>query len=175
MSRELRIAVTDGNLPKVQRLLRGDVGSVTEEDESGYSVLFMAFSHEQFQTAQWLLEYGGADISLVVNGDSVWNFIPLPPHRDDEAAALELLRGMLLRGDPPADFTSPPDEYGSPEWVHLVQEGMRLRTRLPAYLVQRQSLLNEHCLLIPPLRAIVSSYAEPAVEELWATRLGAAP
>jgi hypothetical protein len=58
----------------------------------------------------------------------------------------------------------------------MLQEGGRLRARLPAYLVQRRALLDEHCPLIAPLRALVHGYEEPTTtEELWATGLGADP
>jgi hypothetical protein len=77
---------------------------------------------------------------------------------------------MLLHGDPPADYAS------GMKGERLVEEGRRLRARIPAYLVQRRALLDEHCPLIAPLRAVVSGNEEPTTtEELWATGLGAAP
>jgi hypothetical protein len=56
----------------------------------------------------------------------------------------------------------------------MVQEGARLRARLPAYLVRRQALLDAHCpVLLPPLLALVHGYMElTTTEELWATGLG---
>jgi hypothetical protein len=57
----------------------------------------------------------------------------------------------------------------------VVQEGARLRARLPAFLARRRALLDESCLLIGPLQALVLGYEQPTTtEELWATGLGAA-
>jgi hypothetical protein len=53
--------------------------------------------------------------------------------------------------------------------VHVAQEWVRLQ----AGLAQRRALLNEHCPLIAPLRALIHGYDEPTTsEELWATGLG---
>jgi hypothetical protein len=55
-----------------------------------------------------------------------------------------------------------------------VEEGARLRARLPAYLLRRQALLNAHCPLIAPLRTIINGYETPTTnDELWDTGLGA--
>jgi hypothetical protein len=93
---------------------------------------------------------------------------------DTNAAEMTaLLRVMVLKGAPPADLVS----QLRPEHAQVVEEGMRLRAALPAYLAQRQALLDAHCPLIAPLRALVRDYdPEPTTtEELWATGLGAAP
>jgi hypothetical protein len=65
----------------------------------------------------------------------------------------------------------------SPEPARVVQEGARLRARLPAYLARRRALLDAHCsALLPPLRALVHSYMDlTTTEELWATGPGQAP
>jgi hypothetical protein len=83
------------------------------------------------------------------------------------------LRALVLRGAPPPAVVA----SLSSEQVRVVQEGARLRARLPAYLVQRWALLDENCsMLLPPLRALVHGYMElTTTEELWATGLGAAP
>jgi hypothetical protein len=63
-----------------------------------------------------------------------------------------------------------------PVRTRLVQEGAWLRARLSAYLAQRRALLDAHCPLLAPLRAIVIGYQEPTTtEELWATGLGEDP
>jgi hypothetical protein len=63
-----------------------------------------------------------------------------------------------------------------PEHARMVEEGARLRAALPAYLVRRWALLEDHCPLIPPLLALVRGYySDPTTEELWATGLGVAP
>jgi hypothetical protein len=115
---------------------------------------------------QWLIEYGGAQITDTDNaGDSVWSGYHrgyekygLPAvlraaytKSDDgeyvsidgeyvrasfDAALLSMLRVMLLHGDLPdllAKDLAPPLQ-------RIVQEGARLRARLPAYLTQRQAL-----------------------------------
>jgi hypothetical protein len=54
----------------------------------------------------------------------------------------------------------------------MVKEGMRLRAGFPAYLTQRRALLDEHCPLIAPLRALISEYEVPTTtEKLWAAGL----
>jgi hypothetical protein len=79
---------------------------------------------------------------------------------------------MVLRDAPPPALVA----LLSPEPARVVQDGARLRARLLAYLVQRRALLDEHCLLIAPLCAVVSGYEEPTTtEEPWATGLGNAP
>jgi hypothetical protein len=86
--------------------------------------------------------------------------------------AKSLLRVMLLQKSPPKWMILAP---GSP-LLQVVQEGVRLRAGLPAYLAQRRALLDVHCLLIAPLRALVRDYQVPTTtEELWATGLGMDP
>jgi hypothetical protein len=91
--------------------------------------------------------------------------------RDDFAALTALLRVLVLRGVPPPALV----ELLSPEPARMVQEGARLRARLPAYLVRRRALLDAHCpVLLPPLQALVLGYMElTTTEEIWATGLGA--
>jgi hypothetical protein len=92
------------------------------------------------------------------------------------AAFTALLRAMLLRDDARVnvDFSSWHPPY--PQWTTLVQEGVRLRAQLPAYLAQRRALLDKHCPLIAPLCALVSDYEVPTfTDELWATSLDSAP
>jgi hypothetical protein len=81
-----------------------------------------------------------------------------------------LLRVMVLREDPPLSLVA----HLELEHVRVVEEGARLRARLPACLARRRALLNEHCLLIPPLRALVCDYdpGPTPTEEIWATGLG---
>jgi hypothetical protein len=56
----------------------------------------------------------------------------------------------------------------------VVQEGARVRARLPAYLAQRRALLDAHCPLIAPLQDLVHGYEmPPTTDELWPTGLGA--
>jgi hypothetical protein len=87
-------------------------------------------------------------------------------------AALRLLmRALLLKGAPPACFVA-----SFPAKARVIEVGARLRARLPAYLTQRRALLDAHCPLLAPLRAIVIGYQEPnTTEEFWATGIGQAP
>jgi hypothetical protein len=89
----------------------------------------------------------------------------------DATAVTSILRVMVLRGAPPAELTA----RLSPEHAQVVEDGARLRAGIPEYLARRRALLDAHCPLIPPLRALVHGYEEPTTtEELWATGLGAA-
>jgi hypothetical protein len=128
---------------------------------------------------QWLLEHGGSSITERSKfGLSVWDLLyhsaELPPFDSASATVLSsLLRVMVLHEDPPAPFYV---ELAA-EHVRVVEEGARLRARLPAYLTRRRALQNEQCPLIPPLRALIRDYdPEPTTtEEIWATGLGAEP
>jgi hypothetical protein len=85
------------------------------------------------------------------------------------AEVTDLLRVMVLRGSPPANFMS----QLRPIHVQVVEEGARLRVALPAYFARRWALVDTHCPLIQPILAIVKDYADLwATEELWATGLG---
>jgi hypothetical protein len=126
------------------------------------------------------LEFGGADISEVNrDGDTVWDLLEdylIEPEYDGAEFKAEkvttLLRFMVLRGAPPAELAA----ELSTEHQRVVEEGARLRARIPSYLAKRRALLDAHCLLIAPLCALVSDYEEPTTtEELWDTGLSAEP
>jgi hypothetical protein len=60
----------------------------------------------------------------------------------------------------------------APEYVRILHEGVRLRARLPRSLAQRRALLDAHCPITAPLRALVYGYDIPTTtEELWDTGL----
>jgi hypothetical protein len=85
---------------------------------------------------------------------------------DDLTASLRI---MVLQSAPPAYLVL----QMSLQHSQVAKEGARLRAGLPAYLARRQALLTERTSLVTPLRALVSSYEEPATtKELWATGLG---
>jgi hypothetical protein len=89
----------------------------------------------------------------------------------DAVAVTALLRVMVLRDAPPAQLI----ELLSQEHAQVVQDGARLRVRLPAYITQRRALLDAHCPLIAPLQDLVHGYEMPTTtDELWATGLGVA-
>jgi hypothetical protein len=86
-----------------------------------------------------------------------------------------LLQVLVLRGAPPPALVA----VLSPEAARVVQEGARLRARLPAYLAHHRAYLDSRCprisLLPNVLRALIYGFEGPATtEELWATGLGQA-
>jgi hypothetical protein len=171
----LLLAAHSGHLAMLQWLLAEGGASITEMDNHGNTVLLCAASGGKHLTTRWLLEHGGADITEAGNdGRTVWDILAARYDKDwddgDTTAAITaLLRVMVLRGAPPAKLKNllwPADTL-------VVQEGS-LRARLPAYLARQRALLDEHCPLIAPLRAIISGYDVPTTtEELWATGFGA--
>jgi hypothetical protein len=191
-------AAEGGNLEVVQYLLSAEGGaSISETDNCGNSAFLLATS-DFFSppVVQWLLEYRGAQITDTDNeGDSVWTadrqrHLPALLKRayetsDDgeyvstdgeyvpteEAAEITaMLRVIVLHGGPPASLIIDL----APPLQRIVQDGARLRARLPAYLTQRRTLLDAHCPLLPPLQALVHGYEKPTTtDELWATGLGA--
>jgi hypothetical protein len=152
-------------------------GSHHGKDPYGFSALLeAAFTgvSGNLTTSQWLLEHGGTIIEEVSNeGHTVWGLLERHLIRYDAAKAAPLLRVMVLKSAPPDDLVA----LLSPEHVQVAEEGARLRVALPAYLARRRALLDAHCPLIAPLRALVRDYnPEPTTtDELWATGLGAAP
>jgi hypothetical protein len=190
----LHYAATYGKLNVVQYLLSLECGAkITETDNDGCTALSRAACYCNPPVLQLLIEYGGAQITDTDNaGDSVWSgyhagyekyslpavlrcaysksadgeYVPVR----NTAALLSMLRVMLLHGGPPASLTADL----APPLQRIVEDGVRLRARLPAYLAQRRALLEAHCPLLPPLQALVHGYETPTTtDELWATGLGA--
>jgi ankyrin repeat protein len=60
-----------------------------------------------------------------------------------------MLRVMVLHSSPPESVA----KDLAPPFQRIVQDGARLRARLPAYLAQRRVLIDAHCPLLPPLHA----------------------
>jgi hypothetical protein len=132
-----------------------------------------------------LLEEAGANMCDINNsGRTVWDLLIvhlLERTADDNddveveanpVALISLLRVLVLRGSPPHALVV----LLLPKPARVVQEGARLRVRLPAYIMRRQALVGDNCsVLLPPLPALVHGYMElTTTEELWATGLGAA-
>jgi hypothetical protein len=123
------------------------------------------------------LEHGGADIVKVTDtGQTVWTILAdrlfyarVAPEIADQkfAEVTALLRVLVLRDAPPADFVA----QLRPEHARVAEEDARLKAALPAYLVRQRTLLDTHCPLIALLLALVCGYdPEPTTtEELWAT------
>jgi hypothetical protein len=175
-SSPLHDAVMSGDLTRVKHwLLKGNDGAIAETDSKGNTPLLISAIWCQPMVTQYLLEHGGANIADVNNtNETIWDLLEetlLNSGPEHEVAVTDLLKVMVLRGAPSAELAT----RLLPEFVSVIQKGARLRTALPDYLARRQALLDTHCPLLPPLRAIVNSYEEPTTtEELWATGLGSA-
>jgi hypothetical protein len=130
----------------------------------------------KFETVHWLLEHGGANAAdMTPNGQTIWDKLSIKLLNYkllnyDPEILTALLRVIVLQSSPTTALMA----RLSPEHRTVVQEGARLRARLPAYLARRRALLDENCPLIGPLQALVIGYEEATTtEELWATGLGA--
>jgi ankyrin repeat protein len=175
----LIFAAKEGNLDMVRCLV--ELGASIEiMDGYGNTALLLSAGHGHYATVQFLLEKAGANINAIVDdGGTVWDLITGhikygaadAAEEANPAALTSLLRVMVLREDPPPALIA----LLSPDNTRVVQEGARLRARLPAYLVQRRAFLDAHCPLLPPLCAIVDGYMQLTTEEIWATGLGVAP
>jgi hypothetical protein len=178
-----------GQLDVVRFLVELGV-SIEVTNGNGNTALLESAIGREYLTMHFLLEDAGANFECVNDGGfTVWDHVLEIQEEDvseNEAAALTaVLRVMVLRSAPPP--TEPlPRRWETvatrmPENARVMQEGARLRARLPAYLVQQRALMlaffNTHCpVLLPPLWDVVQGYAElSTTEELWATGLGAAP
>jgi hypothetical protein len=144
----------------------------------GHSALSLAAVNCRILIMQHLLEHGKATIeNATADGQSLWDvlsprFASATWTRKTVVEMTALLRVMVLRGAPPVEVVA----HMSREHALVVEEGARLRARVPAYLARRRAMLNEHRPLIAPLHDLVHSYEElTTTEELWATGLGVAP
>jgi hypothetical protein len=178
--------------PIVKWLLEEGGASIKQSTNLGNTALLLAIESGHHAMATWLLEHGGSSVMEETNDRcSVWQLmrgnmefvesdtdLDTDPNtrigRSDEdlMALTTLLRVMLLRSAPP------PMLVAEVSLVHkqLMREGIRLRQRLPFYLARRRALVEEHCPLLEPLRALVLGYQEPTTtEELWATGLQDTP
>jgi ankyrin repeat protein len=172
----LILAAGLGFLQTVKWLLREGGSSIRKVNHRGWTAMLLAAGCGNLEVVAWLLEHRGADMADTHNsGATVWDALQeilIEEEDEDNAVAVTaLLRVMVLRRAPLAELTA----QLSPEHARVVQEGARLRVRLPAYLAQRRALLDAHCPLIAPLQDLVHGYEMPtATDELWATGLGAA-
>jgi ankyrin repeat protein len=198
----LLYATENRRLEMVQYLQSSEGGaSITEIDKKGNTALLLAASDINiFQPliVQWLLEYRDAQIPDTNHaGNSVWTesvdwqgnlrellmsayakdddgeYVFLHgeyTQTEDTVEATAMLRVMVLHGGPPDLLTADL----APPLQRIVQDGARLRARLPTYLTKRRALSDAYCQLLPPLKDLVHGYEEPTTpDELWATGLGA--
>jgi hypothetical protein len=171
-----------GNLAMVRCLveLGAEVGAV---DSDGDTALLMSAREGRYTTMQYLLEDAGANFEDVnKHGETVWNLLTVhleeveAEEENDSLALTRLFRVLVLRDAPPPALVA----LLSPEPARVVQEGARLRARLPAYLAHRRAYLDLRCprisVLPGVLRALIYGFEGPVTtEELWATGLGQAP
>jgi hypothetical protein len=152
-NRALHCAAEGGQLPTCQYLLEHCNADITSANKRGQSV---------WEILKWYLVDAGNSIDLFDSGRFVGN----------ATAVTSLLRVMVLKCDPPAELVA----LLSIEHALVVQEGARLRMRLPEYLARRRrAVLDAPCPLIAPLQALVQGYEVlTSTEELWATGLGTA-
>jgi hypothetical protein len=166
------------NLHVVQYLVQAGA-RIDEADDDGNTAVIVSARYGQYAILQWMLEHTRAKISETSgDGATIWDLLTFHMaevrHADhDSAALIALLRVLVLHSAPSPALVA----LLSPEPARVVQEGARLRARLPAYLARRLALLGTHCpVLLPPLLDLVHGYMElTTTEELWATGLGAAP
>jgi hypothetical protein len=190
-------AAKRGHLEVMQYLLSSEGGaSITETDNEGCTALLLATGDTCYPPmVTWLLEFGGAQITDVDTfGGSVWTYDNQDGLSDilqsaytmsddgdyvsidgeyvpngDIAVLTAMLRVIVLHGGTPESLA----KYLAPPFQRIVQDGARLVARLPEYLTQRQTLVNAHCPLLPPLQDLVKGYEVPTTtDELWATGLG---
>jgi hypothetical protein len=180
----LIIAAGWGHLHVLRCLIQAGarIGAV---DSAGNTALLDSACFGRYATMQYLLEEAGASMDDVNNkGHTVWGL--LTEHLTavarggggavDPSALPGLLRVLVLRDAPPPALVA----LLSPEQARVVQEGARLRARLPAYLAHRRAYLDSRCprisLLPGVLRALIYTFEGSATtEELWATGLGSLP
>jgi hypothetical protein len=179
----LMVAARRGTLAMVRCLVQlgAEVGAT---NANGDTALLGSAGSGRYATTRYLLEQAGANMEDVNNdGATVWDLLMghlEKPNRRSEVEDTEsltaLLRVMVLRGVPPPALVA----LLSPEPARVVQEGARLRARLPAYLAHRRAYLDLRCphisVLPGVLQALIYGFEGPATtEELWATGLGTAP
>jgi hypothetical protein len=188
----LHTAAHIGGLASVRYLIQAGakIGAV---DSTGETALLESAQGGHYAAMQYLLEEAGANMDDINNfGETAWDLLRehLERMADDQdyfaeveadpevepLALTSLLRVMVLRSAPPPALVA----LLSPEDTDMVQEGARLRARLPAYLAHRRAYLDLRCprisLLPGVLRALIYTFEGPATtEELWATGLGSAP
>jgi hypothetical protein len=180
-STPLILAAVQGNLAMMRCLV--ELGAeVSAVDNEGDTALLMSAAVGHYSAVQYLLEEANANMDDVNNnGESAWDTLidrleEIDDENHEDLALAGLLRVLVLRGGPPPALVA----LLSPEPARVVQEGARLRTRLPAYLAHRRAYLDSRCprisVLPGVLRALMYTFEGPATtEELWATGLGTAP
>jgi hypothetical protein len=149
--------------------------SVDIKDNNGNTALLISARAGHFPITQYLIEHTDADIEEVNDcGETVYDHLILHIERGitrggEPAALTALLRVLVLRSSLPDVLTS----LLSLNNQRVVQEGVRIRARLPSYRVERRKLFDEQCnLLLPPIRDLVGDYMQLTItDDIWATLL----
>jgi hypothetical protein len=179
------MAISRGDLAVVRCLVQlgAEIGAL---GVYGDTALHVSAHNGHYPTEQYLLEESGASIEDITKDNvTVWDLLTDhlknaadsdDDNKEDPLALIGLLRVLVLRDAPPPTLVA----LMSPESARVVQEGARLRARLPAYLTHRRAYLDLRCprisLLPGELRAVIHGFEGPATnEELWPTGLGTAP
>ncbi len=161
-----------GDLEAVQRLVAGSYASVAEKTTGGSTVVMLAANIGNSEVVQWLLQYGGANISdCDSDGRTAWEYLwkgldPLNP----SAGELALIKVMLARGPPPPFFT----RALVPALQPVLGHGLVVCQRLPADSVWRAQrtaeLYASECdrQLVLSVLTLVAGYAEASEEDVWA-------
>jgi hypothetical protein len=71
---------------------------------------------------------------------------------------------MVLLDDAPSHFMG----KLSPQHAELCTWGRKLRAKLPGYLERQRALVVERCPLPVVLQLLVTEYAAPTSEDMWA-------
>jgi hypothetical protein len=184
--RKLHRAIDDNNFYGMIALVKGGA-DVEEVNAKGQTALLHAGDavFHQLEMVQWLVETGGADMSVTDHdGNTIWDALEFPfkfcklnwvgeDAIADSRSVSALLRVLVLREGPPERLTPQLRPYHQT----VVEQGARLRGALPAWFAQRRSFLGEILVLIDPLLDLVSNYdgGPSTTQEFWDTGLGAAP
>jgi ankyrin repeat protein len=168
----LLVSAYHGQLSTVKWLLGEGGSKIDEVDTHGDSALLRSAIDGELPTVQFLLEYGGSKVTDAIrDGKDLWALLEehLLDEDEDAATVSALLKVVVLQQAPPAELIA----RLSPIHARIVEEGARLKARLPAYLAKQQPLLDAHCPLPAPLRILVHYYMElTTTEEIWATGIG---
>jgi ankyrin repeat protein len=138
------------------------------KDDFGYTALLMCAICGLHAAAHLLREKGEANIDDVDrSGNTVWDVMTerlnIVADEADPLALTTLLR--CCAKTLPSTLVA----LLSPEDAEVIEVG----TRLPAYLIQRRTILKSICPLLPSLCKIVHGYIElTTAEEIWAALLG---
>jgi hypothetical protein len=170
---EMEIAASEGDLPKLKRMLEACTANLAELK----AILWYSAANCRYAMVEWLLTdfVRGANVTEKFGDQlSLWYYMLCGRKYRlevvDQAKVAELtslFKVLTLLDDVPAEYSS----NFIPQHKALVEEGRRLRARLPAYIDQLNASLLTHCPLPSVLQCLVAAYAEPTREDIWSSLL----